>query len=120
MVAWKSWLTDCPSGRSRQALSHSVVRPLERPGRRVRRPDRNRLAVLDLDDAHLLGDVLPGVVELQRAEERLLVERGQLVPYRVGVGAAGLLHGERERQARGGRLRVVVLGFPAAELLGEA
>src|SRR5205085_2301745 len=58
-------------------------------------------------------------VELQRAEEGLLVQSGQGIAHLVGVGRAGLLDGEHERQARGGRLGAVVLRLPAVVLLGD-
>ena len=42
-------------------------------------------------DRHRLVDVLAGVVELDRAEERLGVEAGERVAHLVRVGRAGLL-----------------------------
>src|SRR3954454_12849131 len=66
-VACKNWLTTEPPGRPVQECSHDT-RELDRTLRRVARPDRDRLATLDLDHGHLLGDVLTLVVELDRAE----------------------------------------------------
>src|SRR5207248_2946554 len=101
------------------ARSCLAARPLQRRLGRGLRPHRDRLAALDLDDAHLLGDVLPLRGELQRPEERLFVHCGQCFAHLVGVGGAGLLYGQHQGQAGRGRFGVVVFRLPTAELRGE-
>src|SRR6266496_55314 len=108
-VAWANWAILA-------SLASRVGGPAQGRLLGVPGPDGHHLAVLDLDDRHRLGDVLARRVELDRPEERRHVEAGHGVPDHVGLGRAGVLDREPQRQASGGGLGIVVLGVLAVLL----
>src|SRR3954449_6909850 len=110
-VAWRNCVT--------RVLRPSIApaRPLQLCLRLVVGVDRDGLAVRDLDRGHRLLGVRAGGVELDRTEERVLVQPRERRTHLRRISRPGLLHAEDECQARGRRLGAVVLGTLAEALL---